>query len=103
MRPIACKDISDVIDVKKGDFGGRIEAEKVLSQEGNCWIGYNAFLRSAESLVTDNAIIYKGYYRGVVNVSGDVKLFDRVQMDGDITISGKGNILIYSGESYMSL
>ena len=33
--------LKDFGDVKKGDFGGWVEKEENLSQEGNCWIYEN--------------------------------------------------------------
>lgn len=40
--------IKDFGDVDKGDLGGWIEAEKNLSQEGNCWVSGDARVYGTE-------------------------------------------------------
>jgi len=47
--------------VKKGDKGGRVESEKCLSHEGNCWImdcAYVVGTVSDNAVVQDSAIVY---------------------------------------------
>lgn len=64
---IAMKDFGNV---RAGDKGGYIEAEKNLSQEGDCWVFPN-------SVVLDNAIVKD---RAIVNsggiISGNVQIKD---------------------------
>ena len=47
------KALKDFGDVKKGDIGGLIEAEKNLSQEGNAWVYEDARV-SGNARVTDS-------------------------------------------------
>jgi len=51
--------------VKKGDMGGYIESEKVLSQEGNAWVFENG-------LATDDCVIRGGEIRGGVIWGGEI-------------------------------
>ena len=56
--------------VKTGDFGGWIEKEENLSQEGRCW-------------AYDNACIY-----GNAHVSGNAKVFGNANVFGNADVSG---------------
>ena len=49
--------LKDFNDVKKGEYGGFVESEDNLSQDGNCWVYGNAKLFD-ESVVKDNACVY---------------------------------------------
>lgn len=50
------KALKDFGDVKAGDFGGWIESEKNLDQDGNCWI-YDEAKVFDDAMVIDNARI----------------------------------------------
>lgn len=49
--------LKDFNDVKKGEYGGFVESEDNLSQDGNCWVYGNAKLFD-KSVVKDNACVY---------------------------------------------
>lgn len=51
----ALRDI-DRQSVKVGDLGGYVQNPKTLSQDGDCWIGGNAFVYG-DSVVKDNAFV----------------------------------------------
>ena len=54
--------LKDFGNVKKGDKGGYVEKEDNLSQEGDCWIYYNA-------KVFDSALVY-----GNAKISGSAEI-----------------------------
>ena len=57
-------------DIKIGDFGGYIETEKNLSQEGKCWLYPN-------SIIVDDA-----------KVTGNAKIFNLSTICVDAVVSG---------------
>ena len=67
--------IRDFSDVKAGDFGGFIEHDGNLSQEGDCWVYEDAIIAN-HSAVSDNAKIYGDSIVEWSNISGDAKIFD---------------------------
>ncbi len=74
--------------IRKGDFGGLVEGEHTLSQEGNCWIGYHA-RASKHSRVIDNAVM-KDFSRAFDNptISGNVIMEDYSLTRDNATVSG---------------
>jgi len=74
--------------VRKGDPGGLVEGEHTLSQEGNCWIGYNA-RASKHSRVMDNAVL-KDFSRAFDNptISGNVIMEHYSLTRDNATVSG---------------
>lgn len=79
--------LKDFGNVKKGDFGGWIEKEENLSQEGNCWVGENA-------KVFDNAQVYEN-----AEINGDAIIFGEAWIFGNAKIYDKaivfGNACIW--------
>ncbi len=67
--------IRDFSDVKAGDFGGFIEHDGNLSQEGDCWVYGDAIIAN-NSTVSDNAKIYGDSIVEWSNISGNAKIFD---------------------------
>ena len=65
--------LKDFYDVRKGDFGGYIESEDNLSQEGNCWI-------------YDDSEVF-----GTTHISGNTKVINKSK------IRTKGEIVINDG------
>lgn len=61
--------------VKAGDFGGWIEKESNLSQDGQCWVFDNAEVYG-DAWVYDNAEVY-----------GDARVYDDARVFGDAEIS----------------
>ena len=82
-RIVALKDFSDV---KAGDRGGYVQVggyakpDKLLSQEGNCWI-YDDSKSYGEAEVKDNAVI-----------KGNSEVFGWTVVDGDTVIDGGQSI-----------
>lgn len=66
--------LKDFDDVKKGDFGGWVESENNLSQEGNCWI-------------YDNAKVYDS-----ARISDDAKIYDNVEIRGNSIVMNHATI-----------
>ena len=96
-RIMALRDIRD--DVKKGDFGGYIERESNLSQEGSCWVYPNA--RVYDYAKVKNDAVIRGW--GVVCDSAIVK--DSSIVEGDATIRDRATIfdnVIVDGKVFVS-
>jgi len=74
LRIIALKDFSDV---KKGDKGGLIAAERNLSQEGDCWVYENAKV---------------GGYYGYPEVSENAKICGNAKVTGFVQVYGNAVI-----------
>ncbi len=74
--------------VKKGDLGGAVNGEHNLSQEGNCWIEFEARVFD-NSTVSGNAVM-KGNSWAKDNsiVSGNAVMKDHSCAKGDSRISG---------------
>ena len=53
------KNIADGREIKKGELGGYVLDESVLSQEGTCWIGKNGVIRYTDNLnkIEDDAYV----------------------------------------------
>mgnify|MGYP001988461111 CR=1 FL=1 len=62
--------LRDVAGVGRGDFGGWLESEDNLSQEGDCWVG-DAARVYAEARVTGCAV-----------VDGAARVVDRARVEG---------------------
>ena len=81
--------------VRKGDLGGLVEGEHTLSQEGNCWIEFEA-RAFGDSKVIDNSVL-KDYSvaRDNATVSGNAVMKDYSVARDNATVSGnavmKGN------------
>ena len=63
-------------DVKKGDIGGWIEAEKNLSESGDAW-------------VSDDARVY-----GDAQVSGNARVYGHARVFGDALIYGEYDFIV---------
>lgn len=102
--------IKDFGDVVAGELGGWVEAERNLSQEGNCWInmetkvyGYaeirdNAMLTCGaiacedatigdDTFVTDESVI-----RGFTYLCGNVEVYGKSVIDGNACLHG--NVMV---------
>lgn len=93
------KALTDFGNVRKGDFGGFVENESNLSQEGYCWIYGNA-------ICCDNAIIYENailcenayvYGNSMVHenatICGSAKVYGNTTIGGNTIIRGYSRIL----------
>ena len=79
-------------NIKEGDLGGWIESEKILSQDGDAWVGENA-------AVFENAKVY-GYatvcgnakVRGNAKVCGNAWVGYNARVDRDAWVSGNTRV-----------
>ncbi|MBR3329283.1 hypothetical protein IKG29_01995 [Candidatus Saccharibacteria bacterium] len=90
--------------VKAGDFGGWIESERNLSQEGSCWVGDSACIHDnawvyGNALVCGNAQIYGHAYVydearvfGFAVVCGDAWIYEHAQVYGFAFVDGASDI-----------
>lgn len=84
--------LKDFGDVKKGDYGGYVEHEHNLSQEGNCWI-YGIAVASENSYVRDNAKLKNGaYIKGNAIVGGNAVIEDTARICGNTMVIENANI-----------
>lgn len=94
--------------VKAGDIGGYISLNKVLSHEGNCWVGENAMVHGyaeygyveGDALITENAFL-KGTANGKSIIRGnaiiDSRVYGNADISGNVTLHGsdvRGNITL---------
>ena len=88
--------LRDFDDVKKGDLGSYIEAERNLSHEGDCWLYQNSMAYELAN-VKDNAKLYdSSQARGRTRVGRDASLQDNSIARGYSIIRGS---TIIQGES----
>lgn len=74
--------------IKKGDFGGRVDGEHNLSQEGNCWISCYA-KAIGDSRVLDDAVLKdRSMAYGNSKISGNAVMKDHSVAYGNVTVSG---------------
>ena len=52
------KSLRDFGTVRAGELGGYIEKESNLSQEGNCWVGFDAVVYE-DAIVKDDAQVFE--------------------------------------------
>lgn len=98
-RVRAARNIYDedgVVLIEKGDPGGFVDSEQVLSHAGTCWIGGNAVV--IESIVTDHvsvagsAVVVDSRLSGFAEIQGQCYLED-VTLKGDgAAISGSSKV-----------
>jgi len=85
--------LKDFGNVNEGDFGGWVEKEANLSQEGDCWISGGAKVYD-NAQVRDDAQVY-----GDAQVCGDAQVRDDAQVYSDAQVCGDarvfGNALVY--------
>ena len=99
------KALKDFGNVKKGDFGGFVENESNLSQEGDCWIFDNAIccgnaIVYENAMVCENAMVHENAsIRGSAKVygntiiRGNTIIGDNSRIYGDVVIYGNSKIL----------
>ena len=89
LRIISLRDFSDV---KQGEKGGLIEKERNLSQEGDCWISYNARVYG-DAEVSDNAmILHNAEVFGNAHVAGDARVFGYANIFDNALVFGKARV-----------
>lgn len=87
----ALKDFVLINDVTmhKGDFGGYVQSEENLSQEGNCWVSGDACVYG-DARVYDNARVFgdacvygNAWVYGEAMVSGHARVFENANVYGN--------------------
>lgn len=78
------KALKDFRDVKEGEFGGYIESEQNLSQEGNAWV-------SGDAWVSGNAQVY-----GNACVYGDAQVYGNAQVAGNAQVLNRHSVVWFS-------
>lgn len=78
--------------VHKGDFGGYIESEDNLSQEGECWVFMNA-IAYENAVITDDARL-----AGCSKVYGNAKICNSAVICGTASVCGNA---VIKGKSYV--
>lgn len=102
----ALRDIGD--KVKKGDLGGWVMDEVNLSQEGDCWIDKNVFVKHAARVhgnayisgkcnISDSAEVYGDVVLDLTNdnysfISSKAKVYGNVRAVGRIHITDKAKV-----------
>ena len=84
------KALKDFGNVKKGDFGGFVENESNLSQEGDCWIFDNAMC-FGNAMVYENAIVYEN-----ACVHGNAMVYENASIRGSAKVYGLSRICGHS-------
>ena len=108
----ACKDF-DVqgCHVKAGDLGGYVESERNIDQDGNAWVGGNAYVCGnawvngnalvdgnawvgGNTLVSNNAEVGgNAMVSGNARVGGDVWVGDNAEVGGNAKVSGNAVVI----------
>lgn len=106
--------VGSLLLVEAGDYGGLISDPTCLSQEGECWIDYNAIVTNSK--ITDSVIItgYSKITNSIISdkvrvfenaVISDSKLSENVQVFGNSSILNgcniSGNVTVY-GDSIIT-
>lgn len=69
------KALKDFANIKAGDLGGLIDKESNLSQEGDCWISYNARVYGDAEVSGNAMILHNAEVFGNAHVAGDARVF----------------------------
>ena len=85
--------LHDFLDVKKGDKGGLVESESNLSQDGSCWVYYNARVYG-NARVCDNARVYDR-----AQISGNAWVIGRAWVGGNTRLT-EGTALATTHKSW---
>lgn len=72
--------LKDFNDVKKGEYGGFVESEDNLSQDGNCWV-YDDACAFDDAIVKDNAHLYDNSV-----VFGNARVYDNAHIHKSASI-----------------
>ena len=78
------KALKDFFNVKEGEFGGYIESERNLSQEGDAWVSGNA-------RVSGDALVY-----GNARVSGDTWVYGNARVSGNARVLNIHSVVWFS-------
>ena len=88
-------------DVKAGDLGGWIEAERNLSQEGSAWVADEAWV-TGSAWVTDSA-----WVTGAACVTGSARVTGKAWVTGSARVTGKawvtGKACVMDASDYIAI
>lgn len=79
-------------NITKGQKGGFVESEENLSQEGDCWIGYNAKVYDSAKIFNNAEICGHAEICGNAIVSGKAQVYDKAIIFGSAQIYGEPKI-----------
>ncbi len=92
------KALIDFGDVKRGEFGGFLEKEENLSQDGDAWVDGNARVSGSAWVYGDARV------SGDAWVDGDAWVSGSARVDGNARVSGSawvdGNARVYGSADY---
>lgn len=95
-RIIALKDFSDI---KKGEYGGYVEKESNLSQEGNCWLYNKSIAKDNSSILGDAKIYNDAIIEKDAIVCHNALVKDKAKVSGNAVICDeafiKDNAVVY--------
>lgn len=87
----ALRDIPS-IGVKAGDYGGWVQSEDNLSQDGDCWLFENS-RAFGQSRVKENAVLhYSSWASESAVVSGNAELLGDAWATGSVIITGHAKV-----------
>ena len=74
--------------VRRGDIGGYVSSAETLSQDGSCWIGYNAAAMGNvqvrdDAYLGDKAVAICDFFNSIIVIEDSARVFDNAK----ITIS----------------
>lgn len=100
-RVIALRDIPNkYAPVKEGEFGGFVESEKNLSQEGECWITENVVVARG-AVVEGNALVEDSTIHENARISGRARISESTIKGDTIIEDAMVNSSDVSGSSYI--
>ena len=86
------KALIDFGDVKSGEFGGYVEKEENLSQDGNAWIYENAKVFGDAKVFGNAEVFGDAKVFGNAEVCEDAKVFGNAEVCGDAWICGDAKV-----------
>lgn len=71
--------------IKKGDLGGYVSSPDTLSQDGTCWIGYNASALGKvhvldDAYIGDRALVLCDFSKSMLIVQESARIFDNAKV-----------------------
>lgn len=82
-----------VHDVKAGDLGGWIEAEKNLSQKGAAWVTDSAVVMDAACVTGDARVMDSARVTGLSMVAGNALVMGNARVMGTALVTGAARVM----------
>ena len=84
--------IDEYHGISCGDIGGWIEKESNLKQEGQAWIGKDAYV-FGDAVVSGKAFVFgKAKIHGHASVKGNARVFAQAEVSGKATVCGDAQV-----------